>query len=153
MRLETDYKVAKEASLSQHPITERLNFNLYLKVKYLSSFAEDKHPHCKHCKFAYPFKKDEVPLLHERENYDGISLLIGEENCTENNCCFICRWATKKHEWFIQELYELNRYLALVNSSLIRTEIRFNILFSDTYNLEPDFFDEVKNYLEGRDDF
>lgn len=145
IQLTPTYEVHKNSKLNEKPIIERLNFNLYLNVKYLSTIS--KNEKCKECGFLYPYDKKVVEFSDEYTNSDGITLRIGEK-CNEECCPFICRWVSIKHHWLIKELNALNDYLFSVNTSLMNTEIRLNIFFRDEYPLEADLFDDVRDFLE-----
>ena len=54
----------------------------------------------------------------------------------------------KKNNWLIKELQELRRYLNQVNSRLFDTEIEIDLIYKNTYQLDSDMFDRVRNYIE-----
>lgn len=138
LELDADYDVDKEADLCEHPITETLIVRLYLNVKYLAASKSGKE--CKNCQSS---------LLG-----DHISIEIegGKEyTCNGEQCNLLCRWMMKKHEMLIPELKALNDYLFSVNNSLIKTNIKLEIKFSDDMKLDADLFDSVVDYLQEED--
>ncbi len=146
IQLTAKYPVA-DRPLNQRPITEILNFDLYLNVKYM--FALNRKSNCCKC-----FKSTSSVSAKPSEEYkksECITLKIVEPSvdCQPTGMCpFMCRWVLKKHEWLINELFELKKYLFSVNNSMISTEINVNIFFRDEYNLDADLIDSVKNFLE-----
>lgn len=133
--------------LNQRPITEVLNFDLYLNVKYM--FALSRGSKCRKCFKAK--KADWAKPAEEYKKSECITLKIEESSLDwqpTRLCPFMCRWVLKKHGWLINELFELKKYLYSVNNSLISTEINVNIFFRDEYNLDADLIDSVKDYLE-----
>lgn len=146
IQLTAKYPVT-DRPLNQKPITEILNFDLYLNVKYM--FALSRKSKCSKC-----FKSTSTESAKPAEEYkksECITLKIVESSvdCQPTGMCpFMCRWVLKKHEWLINELLELKKYLFSVNNSMISTEINVNIFFRDEYNLDADLIDSVKDFLE-----
>ncbi len=146
IQLTAKYPVV-DRPLNQRPITEVLNFDLYLNVKYM--FALSRGSKCRKCFKAK--KADRTKPAEEYKKSECITLKIEESSldCQPTGLCpFMCRWVLKKHGWLINELFELKKYLYAVNNSLISTEINVNIFFRDEYNLDADLIDSVKDYLE-----
>lgn len=138
LELDADYDVDKEADLCGHPITETLIVRLYLNVKYLAASKSGKE--CKNC---------QSRLLG---NHISIDIEGGKEySCSGEQCNLLCRWMMKKHEMLIPELKALNDYLFSVNNSLIKTNIKLEIKFSDDMKLDADLFDSVVDYLQEED--
>ncbi len=136
-----------EKPLDQKPITEILNFDLYLNVKFMSALQSKDR--CHKCEMEYPSLS--ANPSEEYKKSDCITLHIRNSDKCQNNtlrCPFMCRWVMAKHGWLINELYELKNYLYSVNTSMIHTEINLNIFFRDEYNLDADLIDYVKEYLE-----
>lgn len=135
-------------NLFEHPITERLNFNLCINVKYIS---EINHKDCKFCRLNNSFDTNIVNIPDEYDKAEGMTIdIFKEKEGVEDNkkCPILCRWVMNKHRWLIEELIELQHYLNSVNSNLFKTEIRLNIIYRDDYHLDADLFDSVKEYLE-----
>lgn len=143
---------------TQQPINERyivemLNFNLCLNVKYITN-VETKF--CKNCRMERPLDRNIVTLLDDYGNYEGMMVKLfnygnGYEATPSGEACpctILCKWVMKKHEWLVKELIMLNKYLFSVNNHWFKTEIRLNILYRDDYNLDPDLYDSVQDYLQ-----
>lgn len=146
IQLTAKYEVDDEKQLNEKPISEHLNFNLYLNFKYMPSSDLKDGSKCEKCRML--FGEDEKKGSQPSEEYYKsrcMSLVIGG-SCNQS-CPFLCRWVMKKHEWLVNELYELQNYLFSVNNDLIRTDIRFNIFYRDEYKLDSDMLDYVKEYL------
>lgn len=144
--LETDYDTdvpkerqesEKEKRLNEKPITETINFNLHLNVKYLTSM---RSMGCPFCECTIKDNHIEVDIQSKNKNPIG--------KCENKICTFLCQWMMKKHEWLIQELIALNDYLFSVNTSLVSSNIRFNIYYDDDMNLDSDMFDHVYEFVE-----
>ena len=105
-----------------------------MNVKQLTSVISKK---CEHCIC--------------RKNDDRLSVEIlnsyRKRLCNQESCTVLCYWMMKKHEWLIPELVALNDYLLSVNTSLIKTQIHFNIHYRNTLALDPDMLDSVQEYL------
>lgn len=69
-------------------------------------------------------------VLEERDAKSYI-LKIGsqKEKCAEQ-CLFLCRWMTKKHDYLFQELFALQQYLDKCNN-YFKTEIVVKLLAED----------------------
>jgi hypothetical protein len=142
-----------DKSIEERRITENLNFNLFMNVKFLSTI---KSP-CKKCRKeeVFPNELINVPLEYD-DNLEGISLRMNKDlsydkvNGQSIDCPLICKWAMIKHEWFIYELEKLNFYLNTVNDRWFDSIIRFNLLFRDEYHLESDLYDMVQEYLKDK---
>ena len=135
IELNTCYISDKEDKrLDEKPIIEDINLDLYLNVKQLTSVISKK---CEHCIC--------------RKNDDRLSVEIlnsfRKRLCNQESCTVLCYWMMKKHEWLIPELVALNDYLLSVNTSLIKTQIHFNIHYRNTLALDPDMLDSVQEYL------
>lgn len=55
----------------------------------------------------------------------------------------------KKHEWLVRELRMLCKYLNDVNSPMFKTKIMLRIKFKNEFNLEPDLYHDVIEYIDG----
>lgn len=148
IRLSPTYQIDNDENspIENRRITENLNFNLFLNVKYVESIQSN----CERCLRAKDFDEGVVKIPDEYDGSEGITLeLFGDKvspaQCSE--CPIICRWTMKKHEWFIKELKQLNDYLNSVNDRLFVTKIRFNIIFRDEFPLERDLYDKVRDYI------
>jgi hypothetical protein len=145
MQLTAKYDVDKDKHLNEKPITEHLNFDLYLNFKYLPTL--DLIKKCSNCAMKFIVEDSNKPKPSEEyAKSKCMSLEIGHE--CKQSCPFLCRWVIAKHGWLVNELSELQNYLYSVNSSLIQTDIRFNIFYRDEYNLDADMLDYVKEYLD-----
>jgi hypothetical protein len=145
MQLTAKYDVDKDKHLNEKPITEHLNFDLYLNFKYLPTLDLSKK--CSNCAMKFIVEESNEPKPSEEyAKSKCMSLEIGQE--CKQSCPFLCRWVIAKHGWLVNELSELQNYLYSVNSSLIQTDIRFNIFYRDEYNLDADMLDYVKEYLD-----
>lgn len=139
----------EEKPIEKRKIIERLNFNLFLNVKYL----EATEPKCKPgCMLAEKFDRNIVKLPEEYEDYEGLTLEMFRDNDLEekelqHKCPMICKWIMKKHDWFTKELKVLNKYLMSVNDRWFDSEIRFNIIFRDEFELEKDLYDSVCEFI------
>lgn len=136
IELNTCYKSDEgNKRLDENPITEDINLDLYLNVKQLTSVANKK---CEHC------------ICKKSEDGLSVEILNSYHNrfCNQESCTVLCYWMMKKHEWLIPELVALNDYLLSVNTSLIKTQIHFNIHYRDTLTLDPDMLDSVQEYLK-----
>ena len=63
-------------------------------------------------------------------------------------CALLCHWMTQKHGWIVNELMALNEYLFSVNNSLIKTNVKFRLIFSNDMELDADLFDCVVEFLD-----
>lgn len=129
-------------------ITERLNFNLFVNVKFL----EGTTPLCKSCFLRYPLNTQIIKLPIEYHNSEGLMLELfvnddKQDNKNVGTCPILCRWMVKKHNWFINELKQLNLYLNAVNDQWFKTEIRFNIIYRDDFKLDRDLYDSVYKFI------
>lgn len=138
IELSAEYDTDDNKKLIEKPITEKLNFNLNLSVKYLT--AEKNELNCKYRQYSVDDGIIKIKIRPSAYN----------ECCDQERCTFLCRWMNKKHEWFLPELVALCDYLYSVNYSLINTEIYFNIKFKNDISLEADMFDDVQEFLQGK---
>lgn len=136
--------------IEKRKITEYLNFNLFLNVKYLEATSQL----CEKCCFKGPLDINVVSLPTEYAGCEGFMLemfdnSIGTENnvAGNNKCPVLCRWIVKKHEWLVKELKHLNIYLNAVNDRWFRTEVRLNIIYRDDFPLDKDLYDVVYEYI------
>lgn len=159
IRIAPTYKADNKTDkpIQERQIIERLNFNLFINVKYLTALEG----HCGLCKcIAKRFDKTIITLMEEHSDCDGMMLELfnldnysypkSSDKNSDNSefpCPVMCRWIVKKHEWMVKELAELNKYLNSVNDRWFRTEIRLNILFRDEFPLDPDLYDSVQEYI------
>lgn len=134
---DADYKTSDDdnISLSSSPVTENLIVKLYLNVKYLTS--KEKQKSCKGC--ICSLKDDHIDIDIANK---------GNAVCDRERCTLLCRWMMLKHEWMVNELIALKEYLYSVDNSLIRTEIKFQLYFSNEMDLDADLFDSVVEYLD-----
>ena len=148
IRLEPTYKAdsASIKPIESRRIIERLNINLYLNVEFMAGIER----RCREC-----HKKDIdweiVKVTKEYEGYEGFSLsMFGVEDNSDSNtkCPLLCRWCLKKHEWMMEELKELNRYLNNVNDRWFKTEIRLNVLYKDNMMLDGDLYHAAQEYIK-----
>lgn len=140
-------KNGKPKSLGQRSITEKINVNLRLNVKYLSAIDSS---YCSPCIRDEGFKKEENEWIPEDfRDMDVLSLKILSDNNGNKNakCPILCKWTMMKHDWLINELTHLQEYLNSVNHHLFHTEIRLNVFYEDRYHLDSDLFDSVCQYL------
>jgi hypothetical protein len=142
------YDWVKSKSLKKSVI-EYLNFNLYLNVKYDSSVSP--YDQCKKC-FRKKLPENNITLELDKDYKDKHVSLIsfnfdGAGHTPKGTCPFICKWTMAKHYWLTNELKELQRYLNRVNSSMIKSVVRLNIIYRDEYPLDADLFDDVKKFL------
>ena len=136
---DADYETVKGDSvrLDGCPITETLIVKLYLNVKYLTS--KEKHKSCEGC------------LCSLKDGYIDIDIVNKRYvSCERKRCTLLCRWMMQKHEWMVNELIALKEYLYSVNKSLIRTNIKFQLYFSNEMDLDADLFDCVVDYLDNK---
>lgn len=133
--LNVDYKVDPEKKLVEKPITEIINLELYLNVKYLTAFNPRKA-----CDYCFSQLSDDCITIS----------IVGnkKECCNSEVCTFLCKWMMEKHYYLIQELAYLKDYLFSVNNSMIQTEINFKIFFCNDMKLDADMFDSVRDFLE-----
>lgn len=131
--------------LSRRVVTEKINVNLHLNVKYMSTVDP---LNCKLCRMN--ILPQEGRQLHSvDDDVEVITLEIGQKVEKEaGKCPLLCKWTMLKHEWLVNELEHLQKYLNTVNSRLFRTEFRLNILFHDSYHLDSDLFDSVREYIQ-----
>lgn len=137
--------------IEKRKIIERLNFNLFINVKFLEATKLS----CEKCCLQSTLDTDLVTLPSEYIDSEGLMLEMfrndkdNNVNDTDKKCPVLCRWMVKKHEWFINELRQLNAYLNAVNDRWFKTEIRFNILYRDDFPLDRDLYDAVYEYIYG----
>lgn len=132
--------------IENRKIIERLNFNLFVNVKFLESTKKG----CKVCRFRSNLDTNIVTLPPEYSDCEGLMLdMFGspEQLSKDDICPILCKWVVKKHEWFINELVALNSYLNAVNDRWFKTEIRFNIIYRDEYQLDKDLYDAVCAFI------
>lgn len=133
-----DYQYDKSKELYEKPITEEINFNLYLNTK---QFITDKNNNkCKNCRCD----------IDKDNNCINISIQHSskETYCNQKNCSILCLWMMKKHEWLISEISALNEYLFSVNNSLINSKVNLKIHYSNDKSLDSEMFDYVLEYLD-----
>lgn len=131
-----------KAPIENRKIIERLNLNLFVNVKFLESTTKG----CEICRLRNNLDTNIVTLPAEYSDCEGLMLeMFGEpeQPDKDNICPILCKWIVKKHEWFINELVALNSYLNAVNDRWFKTEIRFNIIYRDDYQLDRDLYDAV----------
>lgn len=135
----------KKLELEKRIITETINVNLYLNVKYLTAV---ERLNCKTCRMIVPYPEERYKDQADND-IEMITLGMGLKNKqSSDNCPLLCKWTMLKHEWLVNELEHLQKYLNTVNNNLFRTEIRLNILFHDSYHLDSDLFDNVQEYMQ-----
>lgn len=139
MELNADYDVSKDQDVP-HPITEILQFTIYLNVKLLDS----THNNIKCDKWNCKVSDNELTID------------FNDKGCSHDCCPILCRWMIKKHNYLLPELAALSDYLNNVNDSMVRTEIKFIIKYQDKEVLDSDMYDYVeehlKSYQEQEDD-
>ena len=157
IRLEPTYEVDEEMNpkgkikpIEIRRITERLNFNLYLNVKFLVGIKRK----CKVCRMEeIDSFNDIVKVSIEYATYEGLSLKMktvnDEVGAPKDKCPILCRWCLAKHEWMVKELEELNVYLNATNDRWFNTEIRLNIIYKDSYPLDADLYHSAQDYVNG----
>lgn len=157
IRLAPTYESSGDKTLpiNFRTIKERLNFNLFLNVKYLTivkSRCSLENCMCSNL----TIDRNIVTLLEEHQDFDGMMLeLFSTPTSTSINpdsksgykCPVMCKWIVKKHEWMVKELIALNKYLNSVNDRWFKSEIRLNILYRDEFPLDADLYDSVHEYL------
>ena len=131
--------------LSRRVVTETINVNLHLNVKYISAVEP---LNCKLCRMNI-LTKGERQRQNTDDDVEMITLeMERKEERKKDKCPLLCKWTMLKHEWLVNELEHLQKYLNTVNSRLFRTDIRLNILFHDSYHLDSDLFDSVREYMQ-----
>lgn len=135
-------KLDEKRELNEKPILEKINLNLYLNVKQLTKAKKDIRCRDRQCSIHENHLKIEIKNSNKFQ-----------PTCNQKNCTVLCQWMMKKHEWLIQELVALNRYLFSANNSLIETKIYFNIHFRNDETLDPDLFDYVQDYLNNNEKY
>lgn len=141
---ELDNKTKEQ--IENRKIIERLNFNLFVNVKFLESTQKS----CNVCRLRSNLDTNIVSLPTEYSDCEGLMLeMFGkpEQSRKDNICPILCKWTVKKHEWFINELVALNSYLNAVNDRWFKSEIRFNIIYRDDYQLDRDLYDAVCSFI------
>lgn len=137
-------KQGKQLDLSKRVITETIDVNLHLNVKYMSAVEP---LNCKVCRMTIP-----SPEEHQSYSADGdievITLDMGLKEKGQDKCPLLCKWTMLKHEWLVNELEHLQKYLNTVNNKLFKSRIRLNILYHDSYHLDSDLFDSVHEYMQ-----
>lgn len=152
IRVEPNFKVndkfdehGEQLDLARRIITETINVNLHLNVKYVSSVEP---LNCKVCRMQTAGKEGRHKY-HTDDDVELITLDMGSAMTVKpSNCPLLCKWTMLKHEWLVNELEHLQKYLNTVNNKLFRTEIRLNMLFHDSYHLDSDLFDSVHEYIQ-----
>jgi len=132
--------------IENRKIIERLNFNIFVNVKFLESTIKG----CKVCRLRSNLDTSLVTLPPEYSDCEGLMLdMFGNpvQSSKDNICPILCKWIVKKHEWFINELVALNSYLNAVNDRWFKTEIRFNIIYRDDFQLDKDLYDAVCSFI------
>ena len=135
-----------DEQIENRKIIERLNFNLFVNVKFLESTKKG----CDVCRLRSNLDSRIVTLPPEYSDCEGLMLAMfgdPEHSGKEDICPILCKWIVKKHEWFINELVSLNSYLNAVNDRWFKTEIRFNIIYRDDYQLDKDLYDAVCAFI------
>ena len=134
---DADYETSDDnnSRLDSCPITETLIVKLYLNVKYLTS--REKKKSCEGCLCSLKDDHIDIDIVNKRN-----------VSCKRERCTLLCRWMMLKHEWMVNELIALKKYLYSVNNSLIRTKIKFQLYFSNEMDLDADLFDCVVEYLD-----
>lgn len=137
LEFDADYKVSdsEKTSLNDRPITESLIVKLYLNVKYLTS--KKMKNTCKGC---------DCSLIDNHIDID----IVGDEDykCKQERCTLLCHWMMQKHQWLVQELSALKKYLFSVNNSMISTNVKFRLYFSNEMDLDSELFDCVEEHLD-----
>lgn len=148
IQLAPTYQIAdgKDVPIGKRKISEHLNFNLFINVKFL----ETTKKHCKECLMVNPLNTTIVNLPEEYSDCDGMMLEMFHSDMRDSKdkpCPVLCRWMVKKHEWFINELKQLNHYLNAVNDRWFTTQIRLNIIYRDDFPLDRDLYDAVYEFI------
>lgn len=131
MELDANYDVSKDQDIP-HPITEILQFTIYLNVKLLDSTNEEKKCEKWRCNI-----------------YDNMFTIDFNRNGCNIECCpILCRWMVNKHNYLLPELAALSEYLNIVNDSMVRTEVKFKIKYEDKEVLDSDMYDYVDEHLK-----
>lgn len=134
---DADYETSEDKNirLDGWPITETLIVKLYLNVKYLTS--REKQKSCEGCLCSLKDDHIDIDIVNKR-NF----------SCQRERCTLLCRWMMLKHGWMVNELIALKEYLYSVNNSLVRTEMKFQLYFSNEMDLDADLFDCVVEFLD-----
>ena len=148
IQISPTYKIdsIKNEPIENRKIIERLNFNLFVNVKFLESTRKE----CELCRLKRKLNPDIVTLPAEYADCEGLMLEMFKElpqSSGEDACPLLCKWIVKKHEWLIKELVALNSYLNAVNDRWFKTEIRLNIIYRDDYQLDKDLYDAVCTFI------
>ncbi len=138
----TDYE-PKDGENGQKHITETLNIDLKLNVRDLT--PEENTAKCESCQCCPDLSNNRISVLI----MDGRN---GEKEapnhrCDCPQCLFLCKWMMHKHSWLIKELVALKSYLNPNNRTMFKTEIKFNILYSDTMPHNQALGDNIRKYL------
>lgn len=132
-------------------ITEKINVDLLLNVKFM---ATEESKGCQTCRWNWRIETEtDDRLPEEYKNLERIRISMNDTSPAvppTNNCPLICKWTMLKHEWLVNELVYLQRYLNTVNNKMFKTEIYLNIFMRDHLKLDLDFIDSVRDYTQGK---
>lgn len=86
---------------------------------------------------------------HWKADLEGnvIRNTIGESGDQCRECKLACKWMHYKNEWLFSELYELQKYINLINVSLFETHVLVNLKMDSNNKIDQDLYDQVLNFL------
>lgn len=154
--LDVDY-VANDKALTDQPISEQIYLDIFLNAEILANMEVHKD-RCKGFQAEFTkHKKNKIPK--DDTEYECVEFKVGKDDdfcnsnmCIQNgdsrSCPFLCLWLSDRHWWLFSELRKLKHYLDSVNSRLIKSDISVRFFYNNKHQLDPEFFDDVKNYLK-----
>ena len=126
----------KKTFLKKDSITEKL----ILTINVLMSQTTVTHIKNK-CKYVQSAVMDGDSLIYTLDT---------TEKCSNDNCCFLCKWFSIKNEYLIQELAVLKKYLNLVVDNHFNFDVSIVVNPVEKTNITNEEFDYLKQYLESK---
>lgn len=155
--LDVDYVAVNDKTLTDQPIREQICLDIFLNAEILANMEVHKD-RCRGFQAELTkHQKHKIPM--ENTDYECIEFKVGKgddfcnsDMCIQNgdsrSCPFLCLWLSDRHWWLFSELGKLKHYLDSVNSRLIKSDISVRFFYNNKHQLDPEFFDDVKNHLK-----
>lgn len=155
--LDVDYVAVNDKTLTDQPISEQICLDIFLNAEILANMKVHK-ARCRGFQAELTkHQKNKIPM--DNTDYECIEFKVGKgddfcnsdmciQNVDSRSCPFLCLWLSDRHWWLFSELGKLKHYLDSVNSRLIKSDISVRFFYNNKHQLDPEFFDDVKNHLK-----
>ncbi|MDY2795036.1 MAG: hypothetical protein SPG13_07870 [Peptostreptococcus porci] len=137
--IKSEYEINNSSGNFIYPdkITENIIISIYVSI---SQFSKLKSRDCKNI-IIKEFRQDGFEIeFNNKKN----------EICSARDTCnFLCKWFTKKNEYLIGEMIELERYLNRVPSEerFYKTKIKIKVVIDESTKISDEHFDILRKMI------